>query len=151
MSVFKDFGKRLKTAYQTSSNIVDVLITLFDNVNAEIDEKGLEKTGNYSTDEQEVGTWINGETIFQKTIEIGALTNSTAKTVAHGITGISNIIEISGFYNNPTTHDTIADQYAESTDSIATVATPTNIIVYVHGNFTGFTNCYITIKYTKTA
>ena len=52
----------------------------------------------YST--QEVATadkWINGKTIYRKTINFGALPNATTKNVAHGISNLSQIIKYEGF------------------------------------------------------
>ncbi len=47
----------------------------------------------YSTDEQVVGKWIDGSPVYQKTIDLGALPNSTIKTVAHGISNLKSVIE----------------------------------------------------------
>jgi hypothetical protein len=44
---------------------------------------------NYSTSEQATNrTWIDGRTIYQKTIDFGALPNTTSKSVAHNITSL---------------------------------------------------------------
>lgn len=47
----------------------------------------------HSATEQLTGDiWIDGKSIYKKTINIGALPNSTNKSTAHGITGLTSII-----------------------------------------------------------
>ena len=51
--------------------------------------------GNYSYNETSTRcTWVDGKTIYQKTIDFGALPNATVKTVNHNISSISEIIDI---------------------------------------------------------
>ena len=51
----------------------------------------------YSTTETTTNkTWINGETIYRKVINFGALPNSTTKTVSHGLTGTYTIVDFRG-------------------------------------------------------
>ena len=45
----------------------------------------------YSTSEKMIGTWVDGSPLYQKTIEFGALPNAAEKSVAHGISNISQI------------------------------------------------------------
>ena len=50
---------------------------------------------NYSTSEQSTGIkWIDGKTIYQKTVNFGKGPNNTTKNVNHGISSFSNIIYI---------------------------------------------------------
>ena len=39
----------------------------------------------YSTEEQVVGTWVDGSTVYRKVIHYGTMPNKTSKTVAHNI------------------------------------------------------------------
>lgn len=51
----------------------------------------------YSTSEVDTKVkWVDGKTIYRKTIDIGALPNATTKTVAHGITSIGTVIDAKG-------------------------------------------------------
>ena len=50
---------------------------------------------NYSTDEQVVGTWINGKPLYQKTLT--GTTPSASGDVATGLTNIENIFIVSGY------------------------------------------------------
>ena len=56
----------------------------------------IDNIADYSTSEKAVGTWIDGKTIYQKTISLGLLPNNTSSTVPHGITGLTRVIEFVG-------------------------------------------------------
>ena len=51
-------------------------------------------SGNYSTTEQNTGyTWVDGSTIYKKTVEIQSTSLSTGdNTIQHGVSGIKNVI-----------------------------------------------------------
>lgn len=50
---------------------------------------------NYSTAEQNTGfKWIDGKTVYKKTIDFGALPNSAVKRVAHNIQNLDRIIKV---------------------------------------------------------
>lgn len=50
----------------------------------------------YSTAEQEVGIWVNGKTIYKKTIAFGTFPNATSKSVEHGISDLDYVVKIEG-------------------------------------------------------
>lgn len=51
----------------------------------------------YSTSEVETGlTWIDGSTIYKKTIDFGALPNADNKNVAHNISNLDKVVKIEG-------------------------------------------------------
>ena len=54
----------------------------------------------YSTSEEKVGTWIDGKTIYQKTIDCGALPNTSTKYVSTDIEA-SQIVKIEGIATAP--------------------------------------------------
>lgn len=108
---------------------------------------------NYSTEEQEVGTWIDGSTLYQKTIDCGNLPNNTTKNVPHLISGItaSDIVYIEGVAQ-------YADHYAiplpkvhDSTASsqVMIEVDATNIILYSRGSNNDSFVGYITLRYIK--
>lgn len=105
---------------------------------------------NYSTAEQVVGTWIDGSTIYEKTLNVGTI--STETTVAHGIDNLNTIIDYSGF-----------GKYAGTDKAVIPFQNPasgygfginayngTNLIV-ARSSFLGsnISDCYITLRYTK--
>lgn len=105
----------------------------------------------YSTEEQDTGlTWIDGKNIYQKTVEFGALPNTTSKDVAHDIVGFETIwikeficVGSNDYYTNlpyvlmsPGTHG--GEIYLHDG----------KIHVTVDGDFSAYTG-YCTICYTK--
>ena len=108
-------------------------------------------SNNYSRNEQVIGTWIDGKILYQKSIEFGALPNSTTKSVSHNINDIDTICSVDAIGvtvggNNipiPYTHyNAIGAQIKLDVNS-------TNITIESGYNFSQY-NGYITIKYTKT-
>lgn len=109
----------------------------------------------YSTDEQQVGTWINSELLYQKTFSIGALPNSTTKDTAVGYaSGAINIIDIKGFAvrSSDNMHITLPRSSTTLTDNIDVniISQDSNLYIrIVDGDDYSSFNGYITIQYTK--
>lgn len=61
----------------------------------ELNEK-ITRNSTYSTEEQAVGIWIDGKTIYRKVIIFGALPNATKKDVAHNISNLEQFTKIEG-------------------------------------------------------
>lgn len=106
----------------------------------------------YSTDEVETAAkWVDGKTIYKKTINFGSLPNSTIKEVPHNISNLGYIVEMKGItYNGTRYADLSAPGINDPGRGIQITATSTNVIVT-----TGFdrTNdsAYITLYYTKSS
>lgn len=107
-------------------------------------------TFEYSTTEKIVGKWVDGKTVYQKTINFGTLPNATTKTVPHGVTGIDFLVNIAATakagaelrtipHINPATLASGMGVYISGADLVVQTAT----------NQTAYTTCYITICYTK--
>ena len=107
---------------------------------------------NYSTDEHEVGTWIDGSTLYEKTVDFGALPNTTIKSVAHGISDLKDIVYISAVTKNgsnqfasiPITNVLTVDQ------QVQIYLDATNINIKSGANYSAWSGCMVTIQYTKT-
>lgn len=101
----------------------------------------------YSTEEQIVGTWIDGKPLYQKTV-IGSFTNDCSliyigKVAVKSITGVINV----------TSGGSIAIGFSfNRTDSLYTGAdydfTTGNIEVFAKG--WNISECIVTVQYTKT-
>lgn len=108
--------------------------------------------GNYSTTEVNTGyTWIDGKKIYKKTIFFGALPNSTSKSVAHGITGLSYIVNWHGMTTR--TGDNIFRPLplvspASATTQAIVEFDGTYVYIYA-GNDRSAYAAYITLYYTK--
>lgn len=107
--------------------------------------------GNYSTSEIDTGfAWIDGNTIYKKTINFGALPNSADKTVAHGITNLGQIVKLEGMAYRSSNSTFIPLPYAS--DSVSTVdvsVVGSNIRIHTFTDRTAFADSYITLYYTK--
>jgi hypothetical protein len=110
----------------------------------------------YSTDEKVVGTWIDGKTLYQKTINFGALPNATVKKVAHGITNLKNVVEIKGcaIQGNatlPLPDTSVDDMGANPLEKFIRiiVSSDNNIQIATGTDRSAFT-AYVTLRYTKT-
>ncbi len=108
----------------------------------------------YSTTEQIVGEWINGETVYEKTIECGAFPNASQKTVSHNISNLGRIISISAVGKNPTSGGQIPipfTQLASSGEiSDCVFFTNTDVVLISKTDRSGVSEVYVTLLYTKT-
>lgn len=109
--------------------------------------------GNYSTSEVNTGfTWVDGKTIYKKTVNFGALPNNNTKNVAHGIANLDFVISISGAaYDGLAVHIPLPFVNTSASGSNVHLNNDkTNVIVVTGSNRSGFTSAYITLYYTKT-
>lgn len=108
-------------------------------------------TGNdYSTDEQIIGTWIDGKRLYQKTIEFGALPNNTSKEVNHGISNINYIVNAYGFAKHSTGNAYISIPTCLTNNFIGIYCSNSVIHIETNANNSNYTISYIIIQYTKT-
>lgn len=106
---------------------------------------------NYSTNEQVIGSWINNEPLYQKTVKFGTLPNNSSKSIAHNISNLDFIVSAemtakssTGYIPIPFVHrSSIGNQIQLGIDSV-------NINVFTATNQTNYIDSYITIRYTKT-
>lgn len=53
--------------------------------------------GNYSTTETSTGfTWVDGRTIYKKTLEVSSISSNTDYQIPHGITNLKQVIRVEG-------------------------------------------------------
>jgi hypothetical protein len=140
--------KGLRTTLTNVPALIDTLIRGLDGVEEEV-----QKGEVYSTDEHVVGTWIDGTTIYEKTLSCGALPAvGVQNSVEHGITNLGKILKIDGI--------AISNNWILQIGSI--IPGGDNPIVAVYANATyvrivtsvtraEYTESYITIRYTKTS
>lgn len=108
----------------------------------------------YSLTEQDTGTkWIDGSTIYKKTISCGALPDAGVKNIAHGISNISRILKMDGYAYHPSNQFTIPLQFVSTTaiNSVVVNASGPNIVITTGIDRSSFTESYITLYYTKTS
>lgn len=113
-------------------------------------ENKVDKLSTYSTEEQVIGTWIDGKPLYRKTFDLGSVENKTSYNTQISIETLVNIYG-TGYladYNQkipiPFSHTT-ADAY-----NIAIVYSNGNINFTIGNKLTKINNTYITLEYTKT-
>lgn len=108
----------------------------------------------YSTSEVETeAKWIDGKTIYKKTINFGTLPNSSAKVVAHGISNLAKIIRIEQHIDNGSSNSKGFLQLASTPTSITgfnLYGTNTSVVIETNSDRSSVT-AYITLYYTKTS
>lgn len=105
----------------------------------------------YSTTEQNTGRlWIDGKTIYRKQVNLGSLTNTTPKSVAHGISNLSTVVSLTGFATNGTVFLPLPlARYNNFASQIGLYIDTTNVVVEPGNDRTSYTG-YVFIEYTKT-
>lgn len=116
-----------------------------DNLNHNFNE--LDERSNYSTEEQVVGTWIDGKPIYKKVYSINVSGTSYNRDISS--LNIDNLIKINGIsQGNPRT----MNYYSSSTDNLRVFITGDNKL-YISSGETYPTKPFTTIvilEYTKT-
>lgn len=107
----------------------------------------------YSTEEREIGCFVDGKPLYQKTISFGALPNSTSKSVAHGISDLDKIVSFSALAKRPEPFNIIPlpSSHYQSTSAQQEISfNATNITIRNGNNASAYTDVYVTLQYTKT-
>jgi hypothetical protein len=117
---------------------------------------------NYSTDEQVVGTWIDGSTIYEKTFYVDNIRYTTACTYLEigSISNANNIIELVGIlsnsaktrmYNLPYIAPTNNSKYTYTVfDFTGEYGNPNSVFFYATDTWPT-ASLKITIRYTKSS
>lgn len=107
----------------------------------------------YSTSEVDTGyKWIDGRKIYRKTIEFGALPNTTAKTVNLNISNFGMFIQVFGMaiYSNGTGLILPFVGVSSSGANVAMNTSNDSIVITTNSDRSG-ANGYITAYYVKTS
>ena len=107
-------------------------------------------TVHYSTDEQVIGTWINGKPLYQKTLDVGVLPNNNTKLVSID-SNIDLIINYDGFAYSTTdrTYQRPLPMVGSSNAIIRIDRNGNDLRIITYDNWTTYTG-FVTIQYTKT-
>jgi hypothetical protein len=141
----------------SASNLNLMQSTLLGNVKDDLTDdtkipsvKAIKST--YSTTEKVVGTWIDGKPIYRKVVYYGNLPNATAKSVAHNISNLKQVITIDGVcFDGNDAYYTLPLVYrgSDSSYNVQTNVNSTDIRMASSQDRSSFT-AYIIIEYTKT-
>lgn len=108
----------------------------------------------YSTSEKIVGTWVDGKPIYEKTINIGALSKSNSwQSFNHNIANLKRIISCNGWMIDTTGGVLymypIPENRPNTQNGICIEVTITDINIF-HNWLDNVGECYVTMTYTKT-
>lgn len=105
---------------------------------------------NYSTDEQVVGTWIDGKPIYEKVINSGYLANNNSITIDVSHLNINDVIQLKGiaFTDDKKQFRPITLGTSDS-NAIRIDFTNNNVRIITWSNWSSY-NSFVIIQYTKT-
>lgn len=108
----------------------------------------------YSTDEHVVGTWVDGSTLYEKTINFGALPDSSEKSVAHNISNVDKIWISDGFVftSSNTFYGLVHTAGSSQNMQFAwdTNVNRTNVTMETYSDRSTL-SAYVIVRYTKTS
>lgn len=106
--------------------------------------------GNFTSAEVNTGfTWIDGKTIYKKTVNFGTLPNAGPKTTAHGISDFMMAVAVDGVVYDGTFSIILPQAHPTSINAISLYVDGTNVAMTTGSNRTSYTG-YVTIYYIKT-
>jgi len=106
---------------------------------------------NFSLSEAWTGLfWVDGKNVYQKTVNIGALPNTTSRATAHGIVNISTILSQSGFAATSTAFIPLPYPATVAASAISVSADTTNVTVTTGSATWTSYSAYVTLRYTCT-
>ncbi len=111
-----------------------------------------ENANKYSENEQIIGTWIDGKTIYQKTVDCGTLPNNALKKIQSNIENFEHLISIKGvaFSSSMTQQIPLPYVHPDSIYSIMLDFRENDITILTKCKDFSNLNAYVTIQYTKT-
>lgn len=106
----------------------------------------------YSTDEQIVGTWIDGSTLYEKTLKIEPVALSNGSTIAHGISNLNIVVssDMVMHRNNGEFVLPYTSQYNKTSNFIIT-STDLSFVSSDTWGSSDYINLYVTLRYTKSS
>lgn len=108
-------------------------------------------TVDYSLTEHEIGTWVDGTTLYEKTVNCGAMPNNTTKNVAHSIINLDTVVQMYGMMKSANQQTPLPNVDSSAmTNQISLSINATDIILRSSGNWSTFSG-YVTVRYTKSA
>lgn len=110
-----------------------------------------DKAVHYSENEEVIGTWIDGSTLYRKTVNVGSFPNCTHKEIAHGITNLGIVLRMYGYAKSTTTSLILPYITVEhGMYQIALEITDTNVVIWTDYDRSAFSG-YVVLEYTKSS
>lgn len=105
----------------------------------------------YLTDEQVIGTWIDGSTLYEKTVVGDDTYNEQFNYIPHGVTNLDKIIDYFGYCIYAGNEFSLIPYLRGTTYMTVTTWDSTNIRVERTGLSSSFTGVRLVIRYTKSS
>ena len=105
---------------------------------------------NYSTTEHVIGTWIDGSTLYGKTIDCGALPNTSTKTISHNITGVKQVLHYEAMAMKTNAFKPMPYIWNNVNSIIGVEFSDQYIYINTTADYSSYTESYVTLHYTKT-
>ena len=118
-----------------------------------VEHKEYENKDVYSTNEQVIGTWIDGKPLYRKVIDFGSLPNNAEKSYNIAGLNVNTIINVYGFAMTPEKTYGYSIPFNNPRGTIAEgvgIYKNQNYIVVITGIDRSDYNAYIVLEYTKT-
>lgn len=106
----------------------------------------------YSLEERRIGTWVDGKPLYQKTVNCGTLPNRSRIYIPLGVDDVDLVMSLQGIafnYNESMVLPNITNT-AEHNVLLWWFKDRKEICIVADYNRSGFTNSYVTARYTKT-
>lgn len=103
----------------------------------------------YSTEEREVGVWVDNKPLYEKTIKSTYTKGSSWTTITHNISDIENIVDCEAFVVDQGTMYEVP-QYRDSSMYFI-VGVNSSVVYYINTWLDSGGDISITLRYTKTA
>lgn len=114
-----------------------------------VEHKEFSNKQHYSTNEQVIGTWVDGKPLYRKVININSLPNSANKNYATGLThGTHSIKNFYGCYTNGQ-YEIGINEYSGSNYIRTVIAFASNIQITTNSDKSSYSG-FVVIEYTKT-
>ena len=109
----------------------------------------LENKDSYSLTEKVIGKWVDGNPLYQKTINCGAMPNADTKLINFNITNLDKIVAYDAIGIDTTANkNTLPIPYvAGSSMQVQLFISNTQIRIITASDRSGY-NAYVTLKYT---
>lgn len=110
--------------------------------------QAISESNNYSTDEIEIGRWIDGKPIYRKVVTFSMTTSSSWKNVAHGISNLGTVINYYGMSLATDGNWDKIPQFRTGGYGVSIYISNTNI-AYTNDWLSGTTQAFLVVEYTK--
>lgn len=151
LNLSEEDKKKFTNILAHSGQDIDAAFFIISSLILLLDEKILNSIVDYSTTEHLIGAnWDDGNPIYRKVVDFGALPNNTTKDVAHGITNLDVVVDLKGVARNTIIGNYLPLSYPTGSFRVELLIQGPYVRIVTDSNFQDWTQTNIIIEYTKT-